>query len=167
MLLHLVRHAHALDEAENPARPLSPRGLAQTRHLAAFLRGNPAFRPAQLWHSPLHRSAQTAAHLLEGLGLDDTILVETPGLLPEDDPEPLARRLEAHSPDIPLALVGHEPHLGALATLLIRGKPHRSSFHLKKSAVLTLETSGETHKKTGRPRWKVRWQLSPELLPLV
>ncbi len=166
MLLHLVRHAHALDEAENPLRPLSPRGLAQTRRLAAFLRGNPAFRPAQLWHSPLQRSAETAALLLAELHLD-AILVETPGLLPEDDPEPLARRIETHAADIPVALVGHEPHLGALATLLVRGKPHSTSFHLKKSAVLALEASGDTHKKSGRPRWKVRWQLSPELLPLV
>src|SRR5690606_1161826 len=164
MLLHLVRHAHALDEAENSARPLSPRGHTQTLRLAAFLRGNPAFQPAQFWHSPLLRSSQTAALLAAELPLD-AILVETPGLLPGDDPEPLARRIEPHSPYRPLALVGHEPPHGALATLLLRGKVRHNVISLKKSAVLALETPGGTRKKTGRPRWRLRWHLSPEPLP--
>ncbi len=166
MLLYLVRHAHALNEAENPERPLSPRGRTQMLRLAAFIRGNPAFQPAQLWHSPLLRSSETAALLATQLP-HEMIRVETPGLLPEDDPEPMARRVEMHSPDIPLALVGHEPHLSALASLLLTGKPHRSAFQLKKSAIIALENTGETHKKNGRPKWRVRWHLSPELIPLL
>lgn len=166
MQLYLVRHAHALDDVEDPTRPLSPRGRSQILRMAAFLRGNPAFHPHQLWHSALKRSAQTAAILAAELP-HEPILVETPGLLPDDTPEAMARRLEAHSPDISIALVGHEPHLGALATLLIRGKTHRSAFALKKSAIIALETTGDLRKKSGRPRWRVRWQLSPELLPLV
>jgi hypothetical protein len=36
---------------------------------------------------------------------------------------------------------------------------------LKKSALLTLEPTDSTHKKTDHARWRVRWHVSPELLP--
>jgi phosphohistidine phosphatase len=163
MRLYLVRHAHALAEDENPARPLSPKGTVQAQRLAAFLSGPCAFRPDVLWHSPLVRSRETASALLPAAGPEAT-LVETPGLLPEDDPAETAARLEARGPGPDLAIVGHEPHLSALATLLLRGKPHPVGFSMKKGAVLALEPAG-THKKTGLTRWRVLWHLHPDLLP--
>lgn len=166
MLLYLVRHAHALNATEKPDRPLSPQGHSQILRLASFLRGNPAFQPSQLWHSPLLRASQTASLLAAGLPLD-LIQVETPGLLPKDDPEPMAQRLKAHSSQINLALIGHEPHLSALASLLIRGKSCQNLFKLSKGAVIALETSGKAHKKNGLPRWQVRWHLDPALIPLL
>jgi len=164
MRLYLIRHAHAVSEQDNPSRPLSPRGRADTARLAAWLRANRALDPDQLWHSPLERARETASIFALGLELDAVIL-ETSGLLPEDDPIEVAERLETFPPNANLALVGHEPHLSALATLLIRGKPKPSAFELKKCAVLALEPSGDSHKRTGRPRWHVCWQISPELLP--
>ncbi len=164
MRLYLIRHAHALSEEENPSRPLSPRGRADTARLASWLRANRSLVPAQLWHSPLERARETTSLLARGLELDAVIL-ETSGLLPEDDPAEIAERLETFPPDTNLALVGHEPHLSALATLLVRGKPKPSAFELKKSAILALEPSGDSHKRIGRPRWHVCWQISPELLP--
>jgi phosphohistidine phosphatase len=166
MLLHLVRHAHALNEEEDRTRPLSPRGRAELARLARFLGACGVFQPAQVWHSPLVRSRQTADDLVARLLLVDAVVVEIPGLLPEDDPHELAERLQLHPKDRgAVALVGHEPHLSALASLLVRGKAHPALFNLKKSALLTLEATGGFHKKTGQTRWRVRWQLSPELLP--
>jgi phosphohistidine phosphatase len=164
MRLYLIRHAHALSEEENPSRPLSPRGRLDTARIAAWFKTNRALDPAQLWHSPLERARETAAILAHGLDLDAVIL-ETSGLLPEDDPAEIAERLETFPPSTNLALVGHEPHLSALATLLIRGKRKPAAFELKKGAVLALEPSGDVHKRTGRPRWHVCWHISPELLP--
>lgn len=167
MLLHLVRHAHALDEDENPARPLSARGRAEVARLARFFAGNGCFAPTQVWHSPLRRSRETTDDLVARLGLD-AVVVETPGLLPEDEPHDLAERLQLHPRDRgDLALVGHEPHLSRLASLLVRGRRSPALFELKKSAVLTLELTGAEHKKSGLSRWRVRWQVSPELLPSV
>lgn len=164
MRLYLIRHTHAVAEEENPSRPLSPRGRTDAARLAAWLNTNRALNPTQLWHSPLERSRETASILAHHLGLDAVIL-ETPGLLPDDSPEEVAERLETFPTGENLALVGHEPHLSALASLLVRGKRKPALFELKKGAVLALEPSGDVHKRTGRPRWHACWQICPELLP--
>lgn len=163
MLLHLVRHAHAVAETEDTRRPLSVRGLGEVARLGRFLKPLGCFKPAQIWHSPLARSLETATLLTAHLGLD-VVQVETPGLLPEDDPEMMAERLAEYPPGFELALVGHEPHLGALASLLVRGKASPGLFELRKGAVLTLEPTKGVHKRTERTRWRVRWLLAPELL---
>ncbi len=166
MLLHLVRHAHALAEEEDTKRPLSPRGRGEVARLARFLGASGVFRPAQVWHSPLERSRQTADDLVARLMLVDALRVEIPGLLPEDDPSELAERLHLHPKDRgDIAVVGHEPHLSTLASLLVRGKARPDLFSLKKCTLLTLELTDAPHKKTGHARWRVRWQISPELLP--
>ena len=163
MLLYLVRHAHALKEEEDPKRPLSPWGYSQMERLVGFFRANACFGPAQLWHSPLLRSRQTAERLVAGLGFEGPV-VETPGLLPDDDPDQLLGRLAAFTAAQPLAIVGHEPHLSALATQLVRGKNRPAAFVLKKAAVLALVRTDETHKTTGEPRWMAEWQVQPSLL---
>ena len=166
MLLHLVRHAHALAEEEDKARPLSPRGRGEVARLARFLGACGVFRPTQIWHSPLVRSRQTADDLSARLLLVDTLRIEISGLLPEDDPREAEERLHLHPKDRgDLAIVGHEPHLSALASLLVRGKARPDLFALKKCALLALELTDSTHKKTDHARWRVRWHLSPELLP--
>jgi len=163
MKLFLVRHAHALDGAENPERPLSANGRADTAKLAAFFRANRAFTKAVIiWHSPLLRSRETA-ELLSPAFHADAHLVETPGLEPGDNPADTADRLVGLSTD--LVIVGHEPHLGALAVQLVRGKPGTNLWNLRKGAVIALEPENKIRKKTGRRRWRVSWHFSPELLP--
>lgn len=163
MRVYLIRHAHALAADENPLRPLSHRGRREVAQLVAFFSANRQLDPAQLWHSPLTRSRETADLLLPALP-PEVIRVETPGLEPEDDPVPTATRLDALEGDQAIAIVGHEPHLGELATLLIRGRRHPVAFHLRKSATLLLERTDSVHKRTGLARWRLRWHLSPELL---
>jgi phosphohistidine phosphatase len=94
----------------------------------------------------------------------DAVLVETPGLLPDDDPEEIVQRLAAYPTDHSLALAGHEPHLSALATLLVRDKRKPVAFHLRKGAVIALQREDAVHKRSGLPRWRTRWHFSPELL---
>jgi len=163
MPLYLVRHAHAVTDEENRKRPLSERGRAQMRALAAFFNNNQLFTPAHVWHSPLLRARETAELLLNGLA-SDAALVETPGLLPEDDPLVIAKRLQAINTAINIALVGHQPHLGALTTLLLRGKPARELVDVQKAAVISLGQTGEIHKKTGLALWRINWIVTPDLL---
>ncbi len=163
MQLYLVRHAHAVTPEENPIRPLSEVGRAATARLGAFLRTTGTFAPTQLWHSPLERSRETTRGLVAALGAE-IMEVETDDLLPEDDPALIAGRLAAYPVTHDLGLVGHEPHLSALATLLVRGKTTPTAFVMRKGAVLALERTDRLHRKTGLPRWRVRWHLSPELL---
>jgi phosphohistidine phosphatase len=161
--LYLIRHADAVTDQENPLRPLSSRGRAECSRLVKFFQQNSALRAAQFWHSPLTRAQETARLLADGLKLD-AALVETPGLLPEDDPVEIVTRLDEMNTNLSVALVGHEPHLGALATLLVRGKLRPVGFEVKKGAVLAFEPAGGVHKKSGRRRWQVLWHIHPALL---
>lgn len=162
MRIFLVRHSHALADQEDLRRPLSMHGREITRKVAGFFQASGALATVHaVWHSPLVRSRETADLLVKDLGLD-VLLIEAPGLLPEDDPAPIADRLDRA--DEPVMIVGHEPQLGFLATLLVRGKAGPAGFEFRKSAVLALEKTGGRHKQSGRARWRVRWHFSPELL---
>lgn len=149
----LVRHAHAVDLEPDAARPLSAKGHGQITRLAEFLGRSGAFAPDEIWHSPLVRARETAEALASRLRLEAR-LREVDGLLPEDDPVGVARRLVQEVRSI--ALVGHEPQLGAFASLLL-AEPGRPTVVMRKAAVLALEGFG-TH-------WQVEWMLIPELLP--
>jgi phosphohistidine phosphatase len=162
MKIWIVRHAHAVTEEENPERPLSAEGREACRRLAEFFRRNGLLASAAtVWHSPLVRARETAEVLRAELA-PDAMLTETGGLLPGDDPAPVADRLEQQEGNV--MIVGHEPQLSALATLLVRGKLKPAAFDLKKGAIVELELAGGRHKKSARCRWHVRWHFSPELL---
>ena len=153
MHLYIIRHAHALDAAEDAARPLSKRGAKQVRALAKFLRATGALEAAEIWHSPLVRARETAQGLAEGLKCD-VPLREVDGLRSEDDPRIIAARIETLR--APVALVGHEPHLSALVSLLVARAAEPPVVVLKKCAAVRLDRVDE--------RWALRWQVAPELL---
>ena len=153
MNLYLIRHAHAEDTAPDERRLLSKRGQRQVRHLARFLRGTEVFAPEEIWHSTLGRAQETAALLAVGIKRH-VPLREVPDLAPADDPRRVARQLEQW--DRSIALVGHEPHLSALASLLVTGATEPVRFAMKKGAALALEGAGR--------HWIVRWHVSPDLL---
>ncbi|MEO7415042.1 MAG: phosphohistidine phosphatase SixA [Opitutaceae bacterium] len=157
MRLYLIRHAHAVAADEDAERPLSQKGREQVKRLANFFKSSEAFQPDEIWHSPLRRSLQTAKLLAKKLECA-VPLVEVEGLEPEDDARATALRLTSLRCDV--AIVGHEPHLSALASELIAKGPATSAFVLRKSSVLALERSRGRRGST----WSVRWQVSPELL---
>lgn len=151
MLLYLIRHAEAVDTTPDHARALSARGREQVARLAGFLRRSNAFRPAELWHSPLVRARETAEALGRELALPSK---EVAGITPDDDPQAIAGALAKLAQ--PVALVGHEPHLSALASLLVTGAAQPVVFAMKKGATLALERGGA--------RWVVRWHVEPGML---
>ena len=152
MILYLIRHAHAVDADENPERPLSKRGIGQVVALASFLQRTALFQPEEFWHSPLVRSRETASVLAQRMRLTVPLTL-MPDLQPEDDPLAIARRVRL-TPS-PLAIVGHEPHLSALATLLVTGRMKFPVFVMKKCSVLALDGMAN--------EWSVRWHISPDL----
>lgn len=167
MRLWLLRHTHALrareeGEAADARRPLSARGRKAAKELGRFFRRTWALAPAAAcWHSPLVRARETAEIFHRAAGASGPLRTVA-GLAPEDDPRTIAARLD-HWRGGDLVLVGHEPHLSALGTLLVNGRRSPALFELKKGAVLALERTTELH-RDGRRRWIVRWQLAPELL---
>src|SRR4051812_14235134 len=149
MEIYLIRHAHALDGKNDAARPLSKKGRKQIRTVGRFLRRSGALHAREFCHSPLVRSVDTAKPLVERLSIRGKSTL-VPGLLHEDTPAIMARRL--NQVRRPVAVVGHEPHLSALASLLVTGHAQPAIFTLKKCAVLALEKHGKS--------WTARWQVS-------
>jgi phosphohistidine phosphatase len=153
MHLYLIRHAHALDGDVDAVRPLSPKGRKQVRTLGRLLRETGTFEAAEIWHSPLHRAIETATLLAARLK-SKARLVETSGLRPEASADSILKKL--NELQRPVAVVGHEPHLSALASLLVTGKATPPRFVLKKCATLRLDDVDGV--------WAVRWHISPELV---
>lgn len=153
MHVFLIRHAHAEDGERDAIRPLSRKGLRQIRAISRFLNEHDALDANEIWHSPLERARDTATLLAQKLRLKAKLL-EKPGLKPQDDPQAIVRRLRQVTQ--PVAVVGHDPHLSAVASLLVAGYAVPSHFVLKKCAVLRLDRSGS--------EWSVRWQISPEII---
>ena len=138
MQLFLVRHAIAVPSApERPdaARPLTAEGRER---FARAVRGGKAlgWRFDRLYHSPLVRAVQTA-ELLQPLLTGPCVAL--PDLARAPDEEMLA-----HIEGTRVALVGHEPHLGALLAWLVTGDASRGErYCFKKGGVAQV---------TGAPR---------------
>jgi phosphohistidine phosphatase len=149
-MIFLMRHADALSDEVDPVRPLSPKGRDQVARVCTALRKHPAFKPAEIWHSSLERSRETAELLADGLKLEAPRTLRR-GIEPEDDPARVAAVLEAAKGDV--LVVGHEPHLGVLASLMVHG-PDRTGifFPFPKAGVLSLSRDG----KRWKPEWLVR-----------
>jgi len=154
MKLFIIRHAHAVAAADDPKRPLSDRGCKQVSRLVKFLKPSGVLATSEVWHSRLVRSKETADLLVKKLN-PKAKLVEVRGLEGEDDPNVIANRLKQRTQ--PLAIVGHEPQLSALISLLIAGEANPPRFLLKKGAIVALEQIEGI--------WTVCWHVSPKILP--
>lgn len=121
MRIYLVRHGEAVPEHVDPARPLSARGRAEIERVAAEV-ARLGWRVAEIRHSGLTRARQTAEMLAARLAPERGVRA-VEGLRPDDDPHRLAAECEATRE--PVMLVGHLPHLGRLASLLLLGDPGR------------------------------------------
>ena len=143
MDLFLVRHARAVPRDAgavvaarvsarewNAARALTPRGHAQLRRMVRGLdRLGVSFD--RLYHSAKLRSIETANGLAELLD-DDGETVTTERLS-----APPGEALFAEISGDRVALVGHEPHLGALVGLLV-AKGADVTLDMKPSGVVWL-----------------------------
>src|SRR5438132_10765199 len=119
MELYLVRHAEAMAAEQDPRRPLTEEGRAAAERVAARAAAAGA-RIDRICHSDAPRARQTAAILAERLGAPDRM--EAWPELGEDarDVGAVAGRLRAAAGEHgAVALVGHMPLLGRLASHLV------------------------------------------------
>ena len=148
MLLYLARHGDAKREDEDPRRPLSEKGAAEVKRMAAFLKPL-SISLGAVWHSGKARAMETAEILASALTVKDGV-VKQRGLSPLDPVEPIRQDLMRRQED--LMIVGHLPFLANLASALLAGPEGSVLIAFEQSAILCLERSGEEN-------WTVRWMV--------
>ena len=159
MRLYLLRHFQAEEGSPDAFRPLSAKGRDRARILSGYLQRTKLFKPDQIWHSPLERSLQSAARLQEWTKWPERLLYQKTGLLPEDDPAATLREVLLQKQE--LLIVGHEPHLGRLVSLLLTAQSGMNLVKLRKGSLLCLELEKKPRRKLVEAC--LRWVLDPEL----
>ncbi len=153
MVLYLVQHAEAKSEQEDPRRDLTEKGRMDLESVAHHLK-RLKVTVNQIVHSGKTRALTTARimaeHLQPPAGME-----EAPGLAPLDDPQVFADRLAAADQD--LMVVGHLPHLGKLAGLLMSGDQERAVVNFQMGGAVRLRRMAEG-------QWAVDWVIVPETI---
>lgn len=158
MQIILIRHAPAQAQAQaDELRPLSEQGIIKMRHNIIGLKKNvPSIQT--IAHSPLQRAQQTAELLISAYpkAHQETLPALAPGGL---SMAVLAYLQEQAETTLTMALVGHEPDLGELATWLLTG--HRAHWlPLKKGGACLLAFWGKI--EVGQAQ--LCWLLKPRQL---
>lgn len=151
MRLLLIRHAraaasHHLPDAE---RPLTDEGRSEFHRVAQDIVGNGA-TPGFIFHSPARRTSETARILAAASGLPAHGLDIAPWLALGSGCHDVLPNL-AQLPSEITALVGHEPIMSSLTSLLIGGG--RVPFSPGTSACLEFDEAIATGQ--GRLLWLV------------
>ena len=160
MKLYLIRHAIAEEHApgrRDAERALTPEGQEKMRRAARGLR-EIGVEIERILTSPIRRARETADIVAEALGR--TEVRELPELSPGSEPSRLLASLEPWRDADALALVGHEPDLGQLASFLLAGSPSTCSLPFRKGGVACFD--GEL--LPGMQRLQLEWLLTPKQL---
>jgi phosphohistidine phosphatase len=162
--LLIVRHgiAYPRDAKRWPddgRRPLTAEGARRARRAAAGLK-RIARQPDLVLTSPLVRARDTAAIFTQSAGWPGAVDCDalTPGRDPQEVLEALRRNPAAKAERV--AVVGHQPHLGRLLALCLRGDARCEAFELKKSAVVCVRFEGPPRPRQGA----LAWSLAPRIL---
>jgi phosphohistidine phosphatase len=142
MELYLLRHGLAVERGtpgfeDDAARPLTPKGRRQLRKISAAIKKMERDFDLIL-SSPFLRSKQTAEIVAAGLKRSRRLKFSN-ALAPGGQASILLRQLERHRPaPKKILLVGHEPDLSRLVSLLVTGGL-TLQLELKKAGLCKLE----------------------------
>jgi phosphohistidine phosphatase len=166
MNLFILRHGDASDPGENglprdlndAERPLSAKGEQRTLRLTKVLR-TLELKFDVVASSPLLRARQTAHIVTEALSLRRK-LVLTDHLAPEGSPKLLLEQLQALGPRAKnILLVGHEPYLSQLISLLMAGNT-TMAIELRKGGLAKLKVEKLRYARCAT----LVWLLTPKQL---
>ncbi len=153
MFLYLVQHAEAKGKQEDPFRGLTKKGLDDIKKTAQHV-SSLEIKPDQIFHSGKKRAKQTAQILNWDLHSNKGIS-ETTGLDPLDAPRIWAERMLTVKEDI--MLVGHLPHLGRFASLLVYGEEDKKVVDFRMGAIVCLKRDEDM-------AWSLEWISLPSQL---
>jgi phosphohistidine phosphatase len=153
MRLYLVRHAMA--EAVSPTgrdadRTLTDEGRERMRGAADGLRAL-GIQLDRVFTSPFLRAGETAAILAAALGDVGTEVLDE--LAAGAVPATVLRAVRRHRHLEAVALVGHQPDLGSLASQLMTGTPDACPLPFKKGAIACFQVSITRGQMRGLPEW--------------
>ena len=166
MILYLLRHGLAVDpgtpgRGDDSARSLTPRGERKTRQIAQAMKGMEVVID-RILTSPYLRARQTAEIVAEAYELEERLELCTE-LAPGGQPRKLIERIGQSAPEAEnLLLVGHEPDLSTLASLLSTGL-NSSAITLKKGGLCRLDCE---RLRPGRCA-TLEWLLTPKQMVLM
>lgn len=160
MNLYIIRHAIAEEEStsgEDSDRPLSGKGSKKMRQIAKGLR-TLAVEFDLILSSPYVRAKETAEIVADVFKMKRKIEYSD-NLIPMGNPDLLIAEInEKYSVDS-LAIVGHEPYLTTLISLLT-AKDSAVDMTLKKGGVCLLSTDDLHHTRHAT----LEWLLTPGVL---
>jgi phosphohistidine phosphatase len=157
----LVRHAIAAERdpskwPDDSLRPLTPEGVERFRRAARGL-GRLVSDVDVVLSSRYVRAWRTAELLCTEVGWP--VPEECAELEASREPAGAVEALRRHSAAGSIALVGHEPHLSSLASLLLSGDEAGVRLELKKGGAALLEVDDD--------RTTLVWHVPPRLLRLL
>ena len=160
MNLYLIRHAIAEEESpsiEDHQRVLTEKGAKKMRNIAKGLK-TLGLEFDYIITSPYIRAQQTAEILGDVFKLRKRIVMSE-SIAPMGDPNQLLAEINEKYTVNSLAIVGHEPYLSNLISLLTAGgAPIEMTFKKGGVCYLTTDDLHHTHKAT------LQWLLTPGLL---
>lgn len=167
MYLYVVRHALAEEreffakkKLEDSLRPLTVKGKKRMQKMISRLKFE--LRDVELIvTSPFARAKQTAEIISVMLG--GAKVIESAELVPHALPRAFINWLRVEAKDKRhVMIVGHEPHLSSLVSLILSGKEAISFIDLKKSSMALLETGNFDEMVASKAN--LLWLVSPKLV---
>ena len=165
MILYIIRHAIAAQAGTNgPAeddsqRPLTDKGRKKMGQIAQGLKELETEIDLVL-SSPYLRAKQTARILAKKFELSKDKLILTENLAPTGYADHLVNEINDNYAEVAsIALVGHEPSLSGLASMLLSGDP-ALSITLKKGGICKLSVETLQYGRCAT----LDWLLSPAQL---
>jgi phosphohistidine phosphatase len=166
MKIHVLRHGIAvvrddLDVENDSARQLTARGKRQLRQTAAAMK-KMGLRFDLILSSPYLRAKQTAEIVAESLKLKKQLKFSD-ALAPDGSPKNLIRQLNESKPAPEnVLLVGHEPYLSCLISLLTTGGMNLA-MDFKKGGLCKLEAEKLSADRCAT----LVWLLTPRQMKLM
>lgn len=157
MDIYIIRHAIAVEPdtpgyEDDSQRPLTDKGQVR---MVAITRGLKSLDICfdLILSSPYVRAKDTASILLKGLGMKKDQLVLSENLVPMGFPDQMIGEINDKYAEVnSIAIVGHEPNLSALISLLIAGNTE-ALLNMKKGGVCHLSADNLFHERRATLEW--------------
>lgn len=152
--IYIMRHGIAEDRSTSGAdadRLLTAEGKRRVVEVARGLKALDV-RPVVVVSSRLPRAMETATLTAEVLAKDIEVEPLT-SLEPGYDAQATLDELEMYHDAKSVLLVGHQPHLGELASLLLTGSASRAPLPFRKGAVAAFEVDAVPPRYPGVLLW--------------